>query len=174
MRTIVLNSGYEPIQIISWQRALCLILTEKAELVAGYKDKLVRSVSKSFPRPSVVRLKTYVRGVGRLASMSRYTRRNLLARDRLCCQYCGTHCNHRELSVDHVLPSSRGGLTSWENTVVACHPCNSRKGDLTPEEAGMKLLRQPRRPDWRDLVDEMTIKAVTDVLVLLGCAEDLG
>ena len=58
--------------------------------------------------------------------------------------------------------------------MVACHPCNSRKGDLTPEEAGMKLLRQPRRPDWRDLVDEMTIKAVTDVLVLLGCAEDLG
>lgn len=171
MRTIVLNTGYEPIQIISWQRALCLILAEKAELVAEYSGKVVRSVSKSFPQPSVVRLKTYVRGIGRLRSLSRYNRSNLLLRDRFTCQYCGFKGNAKTVNIDHVLPRCRGGVNSWENTVAACHACNSKKGDLTPEEAGMKLRRQPRRPEWRDLIDEMTLKAVTDALSYLGEAD---
>ena len=109
MRTLVLNAGYEPMQLISWQRALCLVMADKAEVIAQY-DSVVRSVSKAIPLPSVVRLVRYVQVVSRFGFV-RCTRKNVLLRDRYQCQYCGVKCRHGAISIDHVMPRSRGGKT---------------------------------------------------------------
>ncbi len=154
MRTLVLNAGYEPMQLISWQRALCLVLSQKAEVIAQY-DAVVRSVSQAIQLPSVVRLVRYVQVVSRFGFV-RCTRRNVLLRDRFQCQYCGVKCREGAISIDHVMPRSRGGKTSWTNVVAACHTCNRRKGSLTPEEAGMPLRKPPKRPTWRDLIDDLS------------------
>jgi 5-methylcytosine-specific restriction endonuclease McrA len=138
-RALVLNVTYEPLSIVASRRAACLVLDDKAELVEHDGTEL-RSVSMSLPRPSVVRLRYLVRApFRRTASVSR---RSIFARDDFCCQFCGCLAD----SIDHVLPRSRGGAHVWENVVAACRPCNLRKGDRTPEEAGMALARPPRMP----------------------------
>jgi 5-methylcytosine-specific restriction endonuclease McrA len=151
-RTLVLNAAYEPIHLVSWEKAMCLVLTSKAEIVAEY-DSMIRSVSQIFKMPSVVRLKKYVRTFRRTMN-ARCTRRNILMRDRHTCQYCAQLLTTQNITIDHVMPRSRGGKTIWENVVAACHPCNRRKADRTPSEAGMPLLKQPRRPSWVDLLEE--------------------
>jgi len=152
-------------QLISWQRALCLVLSEKAEVVANY-DTVVRSVTRSVRLPSVVRLIRYVRVVSRLGFV-RCTRKNVLLRDGYQCQYCGVKCRPGAISIDHVMPRSRGGKTVWHNIVAACHACNRKKGSKTPEEAGMLLLRPARRPHWRELIDDLSRTAVGDWLPYL-------
>lgn len=152
MRTLVLNAAYEPIHLVSWQKAMCLVFTAKAEIVAEY-DHMVRSVSQLFRLPSVVRLKRYVRTFKRTMN-ARCTRRNVLMRDRYKCQYCGIGCNMGTITIDHVMPRSRGGKTVWDNVVAACHPCNRRKADRTPLEANLPLLKVPKRPTWVDLLEE--------------------
>lgn len=151
-RTLVLNAAYEPIHLVSWEKAMCLVFTAKAEIVAEY-DHMIRSVSQIFRMPSVVRLKKYVRTFKRTMN-ARCTRRNILMRDRYSCQYCGLRCSPTTITIDHVMPRSRGGRTTWENVVAACHPCNRRKADHTPEEANMHLAKKPRRPTWVDLLEE--------------------
>ena len=153
MRTLVLNAGYEPMQLISWQRALCLVIAEKAEIIARY-DKVVRSVSASMPLPSVVRLVRYVQVVTYFGRV-RCSRKNILLRDQYQCQYCGVKCRAGAISIDHIVPKSGGGKTSWLNVVAACHDCNRRKGSLSLEQAGMKLLRPPKRPSWKDLIADI-------------------
>jgi len=150
MRTLVLNAGYEPMQLISWQRALCLVVARKAEIVARY-DKVVRSVSTSMPLPSVVRLVRYVSAVSYFGRV-RCTRKNILLRDLHQCQYCGLKCRGSQISVDHIIPKSKGGKTTWDNVVAACHDCNRRKGSLTLSDAGMVLRKVPKRPSWRELI----------------------
>jgi 5-methylcytosine-specific restriction endonuclease McrA len=150
MRTLVLNAGYEPMQLISWERAICLVLSQKAEMVAAY-DRVVRSVSAAFPLPSVVRLKTYVRVVRRYTFV-KCTRKNILLRDRSQCQYCGTLCKTGKITIDHIIPRCRGGKTQWENVVAACRTCNHHKGNLTLEQSGLTLSRKPKRPVWHDLL----------------------
>ncbi len=152
MRTLVLNAAYEPIHLVTWEKAMCLVVTAKAEIVAEY-DEVVRSVSQIFKLPSVVRLKRYVRTFRRTMN-SRCTRRNILLRDRFTCQYCGSRMNHHNVTIDHVKPKCRGGATVWDNVVTACHHCNRKKADMTPEEAGLKLMKSPRRPTWIDLLEE--------------------
>lgn len=138
-RALVLNVTYEPLSIVASRRAACLVLDDKAELIEHDGTEL-RSVSLSLPRPSVVRLRYLVRApFRRTAAVSR---RSIFARDDFCCQFCGRLAD----SIDHVLPRSRGGAHTWENVVAACRPCNLRKGDRTPEEAGMALARPPRTP----------------------------
>lgn len=151
-RTLVLNAAYEPIHLVSWEKAMCLVFTAKAEIVAEY-DQMIRSVSQNFRMPSVVRLKKYVRTFKRTMN-ARCTRRNILMRDRFSCQYCGLRCSATTITIDHVMPRSRGGRTTWENVVAACHPCNRRKADRTPEEAHLHLAKKPRRPTWVDLLEE--------------------
>jgi 5-methylcytosine-specific restriction endonuclease McrA len=165
MRTLVLNAGFEPVQLVSWQKALCLVLTAKAEVIAEY-GHVVRTVSTVFPLPSIVRLKRWVRVVQRLA-LVRCTRKNVLLRDRHQCQYCGVQCRPGTITIDHIVPLSRGGRTVWENVVAACHTCNRRKGDQTPERVGLKLSRQPRRPGWRELLEETSEEIITDWLPYL-------
>ncbi len=153
MKTLVLNAGFEPMQLVSWQRALCLVLANKAEIVAAY-DHTVRSVSNAFQLPSVVRLVRYVRIVRRFGIV-RCNRKNIIIRDRSQCQYCGVYCTAANVTIDHIVPRSRGGRTTWDNVVACCHGCNRRKGDRLPTEVNMKLRRKPQKPSWRDLIGDV-------------------
>lgn len=137
---LVLNQDYRALTICSVERALILVLLRKAELVETLPNRVVRSPSTQFPWPSIVRLKGYVSVPYKRIMISR---KNVLRRDRFRCQYCGSR---DKLTIDHVHPKSRGGRDTWENLVAACTPCNNRKGNRTPDEAGMQLLRQPFRP----------------------------
>ncbi len=149
MRTLVLNAGFEPVRLVSWQKAICLVVSSKAEVIAEY-DQVVRSVSQIFSLPSVVRLKKYARSFQRVVPV-RCTRKNVLIRDCYQCQYCGIQCGPQAATVDHIIPKSRKGLNTWENVVTACHPCNRRKGSKLIERTGMTLLRPPRKPTWVEL-----------------------
>jgi len=143
METLVLNRIYEPIDRISWQRAVALWWLDKVEIVEEYADREIRSVSFSMRMPSVVRILGALRFRRRSA---RFSRENVLARDRATCQYCARKLSRVEATYDHVIPRMLGGETRWENIVIACLPCNQRKGGRTPEQAGMKLRTQPVSP----------------------------
>lgn len=143
LRTLVLDAAFRPLHAVRWQRAMVLDLLDRVD-VLEYYDAVVRTSRDAFPLPAVVRHRGFVRKGPRRVAL---TRRNILARDGATCQYCGVRPGLRHLTLDHVLPSSRGGPSTWENLVVACGPCNRRKGDRTPREAGMPLARLPRRPE---------------------------
>ena len=117
----------------------------KVEVVSVY-DREVRSVSVSFKLPSVIRLLRFVR-IKRRFDYVPFSRANIYARDNYTCQYCDETMPTGELTFDHVVPVAHGGRKDWENIVTCCISCNRRKGGRTPSEAGMKLLRTPRRPD---------------------------
>jgi 5-methylcytosine-specific restriction endonuclease McrA len=138
---LVLNATFEPINVCTVRRAVVLLLKEKAEVIEHGEWDL-RSASQSMQRPVVIRLVTYVR-IPRDTHRRKITRRAVFARDGWTCQYCGARSN---LTVDHVIPKSKGGPSSWENIVASCAPCNRRKGDALPRQAGMQLLKQPRQP----------------------------
>jgi len=144
-RVLVLNASYEPLQLISTRRAIVLLLQDKAELVEAASQRL-RARGISFAVPLVIRLVRYIRIPRRLRLPC--SRRGVLARDRETCQYCGIQPGRSNLTVDHILPRSRGGQTTWDNVVAACRECNHRKGGRTPEEANMKLLTVPRQPQF--------------------------
>ncbi len=143
-RTLLLNSTYEPLLVITWRKAIVLMCLEKVETLAHY-ERRVRSTSMALNVPAVVRLFKRVRY---RPSTVRFNRTNIYTRDKYTCQYCGTVESRGELTYDHVVPRSRGGKTSWTNIVTCCKPCNRRKGNRTPAEARMKLLRPPVKPDW--------------------------
>lgn len=136
-KVLVLNASYEPLNITSWRRAVVLLLKGKAEQLE-HNGKFVYA---DFPLPSVIRLRQYVRVPYTDIAL---TRKNLLHRDGHSCQYCGYTGD--ELTLDHVVPRSRGGQDSWENMVIACMRCNVRKGNHTPKEAAMPLRKQPHKP----------------------------
>ena len=140
-RVLVLNASYEPLNVCTVRRAVVLVLKEKAELVEK-SERAVRSESVTLPHPVVIRLVTYVR-IPHDQRRRRITRRAVFARDSWTCQYCGTTAH---LTVDHVMPRSRGGPSDWENIVTSCAPCNRRKGNRTPAESGMHTRRKPRAP----------------------------
>jgi 5-methylcytosine-specific restriction endonuclease McrA len=141
-KVLLLNASYEALGTIGVPRAVRLIWKDNAEMVERDGTRVLRSLHFEFPVPSVVRLKHYidVRGRQRRASSKRG---RILARDRYKCSYCGKKGGDFDLTVDHILPASRGGTTSPENLVAACLACNQRKGNRTPEEARMPLLRNP-------------------------------
>jgi len=138
---LVLNATYEPINVCTVRRAVVLLLKEKAEVVERGDWKL-HSASTTIARPVVIRLVSYVR-IPRDTHRRKITRRAVFARDDWTCQYCGARSN---LTVDHVVPRSKGGPSSWDNIVASCAPCNRRKGNSLPRQAGMNLSRQPRTP----------------------------
>ena len=142
---LVLNASFEPLSVVSVQRAIVLLLKEKAEVVEAAEDVL-RSEHLTLPVPLVIRLVYYVRIPHRVSLP--VTRRALLVRDRYTCQYCGAQPGRQELTMDHILPRSRGGKTTWENVVAACKACNGKKGNKTPAEANMTLLNQPTKPRY--------------------------
>ena len=137
---LVLNASYEPINVCAARRAIVLVLKGVAmtEEENGHYLHAARLVMRL---PSVIRLLEYRRIPHQTHALSR---KNILLRDRNTCQYCGLALGASELTLDHVLPRSRGGLSTWENLVACCHSCNRRKGNQLPVEAGMRLLREPR------------------------------
>jgi 5-methylcytosine-specific restriction endonuclease McrA len=140
-RVLVLNATYEPINVCTVRRAVVLALKAKAEVLEEAQWAL-HAERIAVARPFVIRLTNYVR-VPRDAHRRKITRRAVFARDDWRCQYCGARSN---LTVDHVMPRSKGGLSNWENIVASCAPCNRRKGDRTPAQAGMHPAQAPRQP----------------------------
>jgi len=140
-RVLVLNQSYEPVSICTTKKALLLVVLAKAEIIEERPEHAVRTVRTTFPFPSVIRLSAYIRIPYKKIDLSR---KNVLRRDNHRCQYCGT--SSPPLTVDHVIPRSRGGMDQWENLVCACLSCNNRKRNRTPDEASMRLLSTPKRP----------------------------
>ncbi|MBO0906032.1 HNH endonuclease [Jiella sonneratiae] len=145
---LVLNAdfrplSYYPLSLWSWQDAIKAVFLDRVTILAEY-ERAVRSPTFSMRLPSVVCLKTYVKPARNPA----FTRFNVFLRDKFQCQYCGSP---HELTFDHVVPRSKGGLTTWENVVAACSPCNLKKGGLMPREAGMIPHQTPFQPTVHDL-----------------------
>ncbi len=137
---LVLNQSYEPLNICRARRAVVLLLQGKAEMLENGLG-FIRSVNDTFPIPSVIKMGYFIR----LPRPERkLTRLGVFHRDHYTCQYCGKQS--QQLTIDHIIPRHREGQHTWENVVSACIPCNHRKAGRTPKQAGMKLIRQPSRP----------------------------
>jgi len=170
-KVLVLNRSYQAIQVTTVQKAICHLVKGTAKVITpdwtthtleewieasrfytNGNGRMVHSPSLSFLAPDAIYLVTF----DRLPQVEVvFSRANLLIRDRYTCQYCGKSVkNPKDRTIDHILPRSRGGKTTWDNVVLCCRKCNLKKGDRTPEEAGMKLLAKPRAPRWESLIME--------------------
>ncbi len=164
-KVLLLNASYEPLGLVSMPRAVRLVWNQTAEIVELDEGRVLRSVNYIFLCPAVIRLFNYLDVRKRRAGISGL-RTKIFIRDRYRCQYCGTRGTSAELTLDHILPKSRGGRSSPENLCASCQECNQRKGDRTPDEARMPLLSNPSalmydleraalnqaalaRPEWR-------------------------
>lgn len=141
-KVLVLNASYEPLSICDARNAVLLVYGGKAVTVACHPELCISTVSRSFPMPSIVRLTVFVHIRFRSVPLNR---KNIFRRDGFRCQYCGR--KEHELTIDHMMPKSRGGEDSWGNLITACRACNNRKGNRTPDEAGMTPLKAPGCPD---------------------------
>lgn len=137
---LVLNQDYQPLSICSVQRSMKLLFLEKAELLHDDPDRELRTTRTSYQYPSVIRLRNYIRIPYSKIVLSR---RNVMRRDDYTCMYCGKKSG---LTIDHIIPKSRGGKDTWENLTTACDKCNVKKGNRTPKEANMPLKKDPYRP----------------------------
>jgi 5-methylcytosine-specific restriction endonuclease McrA len=145
-RVLVLNSSYEPIKIVNWKRAILLLLADKIEVLDCHPEAFVHSVCESYSLPSVVRILSFVRVRRRPKAHYSFSRHHIFMRDEYCCQYCAKTFSPKDLTLDHVMPVTRGGLKTWDNLVSCCVSCNQKKGSRTPEEAHMSLLKVPSKP----------------------------
>jgi 5-methylcytosine-specific restriction endonuclease McrA len=135
--TTILNSNYTHLTVVSWKRGLRLLIAEKVIPIEFYEDyELITAAGEVYLLPRVVILKKYVKLPDR---MYKPNRRNIFLRDNYSCAYCEKQLSTEELSVDHIIPKSRGGKETWENLITACKSCNCTKGDRTPEEADMPI-----------------------------------
>lgn len=141
-RTLVLNAYMQPHSIATWQQSIVLLVTDKIDVLESY-DATVSSPSLTLQIPAVVRLR---KDVSMHKKGVKFSRINILTRDKLTCCYCGHKKQPRELNYDHVIPRAKGGKTVWENIVSACKPCNSKKGNRTPAQAGMRMHFKPYKP----------------------------
>jgi 5-methylcytosine-specific restriction endonuclease McrA len=142
---ILLNADYTLLNAISWKRALCLMVKGKVDVV----EETGSQIGPYF-LPRILRLIERVKSIYK--RKTDWSKRNVMLRDRFSCQYCGCNGKTSPLTIDHVLPRSRGGRNSWENTVTACFACNNHKGGRTPDEAKMVLISRPYRPSLYDLI----------------------
>ncbi len=170
-KVLVLNKYYQAIQITTVQKAICHLVKGTAKVITtnwtthtleewieitkfheNGNRRIIRSPSVSILIPDAIYL-PYYESLPKVDVV--FSRQNLLLRDRYTCQYCGKYLkNPKDRTIDHVIPKSRGGKTVWTNVVLCCKKCNLKKGDRTPEEAGLKLLRQPKAPKWQALILE--------------------
>ncbi len=142
----MLNASFEPLQIVSWQKAIQLLFQGKVEVIEE-SEREVRTVRLTIRVPAVIRLIDYI-PLKKKRQLVRFSRVNVFVRDKHQCQYCGEHFSKNHLTLDHVVPVVQGGGKTWENIVTACKPCNQRKGGRTPQQARMELKRKPKRPQW--------------------------
>ncbi len=162
---IVLNADYTFLNTINWQRAICLMVKGKVE-VLKYTDKIVCNAEKTIKIkiPAVIKLIKIIRSLYK--NRVPFSKRNVMVRDGLACNYCG---DNTALTIDHILPVSRGGKSNFENCVAACKKCNSRKGDRTPSEAKMYLKKQPYAPTISEFIRmRMEKLGIMDLLKELG------
>jgi len=138
---LMLNQNYEPLTICSARRAIVLLFQGKGEMIETADGLKIHTVSRAYSLPSVVRLWQYKRVPFRKIMLSR---KNIITRDGHRCQYCGTR--RGAMTIDHVIPKKLNGSDTWDNMICACIRCNNKKGDRTPEQAGMSIRRQPTRP----------------------------
>jgi len=141
-RTLVLSQGYEPVKIVSWQRAITLLFLGKVEVIEEYESN-IKTTSLLIKIPAVVRL---LKAFRRHQKPVKFSRVNIYGRDDYRCQFCGEHKSINELTYDHLMPRAQGGKTNWLNIVTACTDCNKKKGNRTPSQAGMRLLKEPVQP----------------------------
>jgi 5-methylcytosine-specific restriction endonuclease McrA len=144
-QALLLNASYEPLKVVDWRKAITLWCQGKVEVIAVH-DREIRSVTVSFKLPSVIRLLRFVR-IKRRFDYVPFSRENIYTRDGDTCQYCNEVFPRAELTFDHVVPVAQGGRKDWENIVTCCVDCNRRKGGRTPAEAGIHLVKVPKRPD---------------------------
>ena len=163
MGCLALNASYEPLTLVPTRRAIRLVLDRKAEIIEADGGREFRSESVTVPAPTVIRLVRFVHVPRRFRRQ--VTNTFLFARDEYSCVYCGRHRSELRgrqfLTRDHVIPTSRGGTNTWDNVVTACSPCNNRKGDRIPKEAGMSLPRVPTEPNYVHLV--WAVRRVTPI-----------
>jgi 5-methylcytosine-specific restriction endonuclease McrA len=163
VRCLALNASFEPLTMVPVRRALRLVIDGKAEIVEADSGEVMRSARLELPRPAVIRLVKFVHVPRRFRRQ--VTNTFLFARDEYRCQFCARHQNqlrHREcLTRDHLIPLSRGGTNAWTNVLTACSTCNTRKGNLLPEEVGMHPLRQPVEPHFVHLA--WAVRRLTDI-----------
>jgi 5-methylcytosine-specific restriction endonuclease McrA len=170
-KVLVLNKYYQAIQITTVQKAICHLVKGTAKVITTQwtthtledwikitkfhengNGKIIRSPSISILVPDAIYL-PYYESLPKVDVV--FSRQNLLLRDKYTCQYCGKYLKSpKERTIDHIIPKSRGGKTVWTNVVLCCKKCNLKKGDKTPEEAGLKLLKQPKAPKWQALILE--------------------
>jgi 5-methylcytosine-specific restriction endonuclease McrA len=141
-RTLVLTPWYFPCKIVGWQEAITLVYLQKVDVVVCY-DEVIRSPSTAIQLPAVLRMK---REVERIKRRVKFSRVNVYRRDGFACAYCAAKLQISELTYDHVVPRAQGGRTAWENILTACVPCNLKKGNRTPAQAGIRPLVKPYRP----------------------------
>jgi 5-methylcytosine-specific restriction endonuclease McrA len=144
MRVLLLDNTFLPVRVINWQKAMILFLTGKAEVVEEYDSVDIRSTTTSFKLPKVLRLFTRFR----YQKHVKFSRDNVFIRDNYSCQYCGQAFMRQLLTLDHVIPRSKGGGTNWQNVVTCCQKCNNKKGSKLPEEFHLKLKKSPVAPNW--------------------------
>ena len=142
MRTLVLDSGYQPINAVSWEKAVGYLAKDRADVLESYVG---REVHPGMEMPAVVRLRSAHRP-GR--QRVKFSRINVFTRDHHRCQYCSQRFPTAELTYDHVIPRCQGGRTEWTNIVSSCYACNEAKRNRTPAQADMRLLARPVRPTW--------------------------
>ncbi len=136
MATLVLSSSFLPLKVVSWQKAFCLLFSGRAEKVHVCSERFVRSVSRSYPVPTVIR---YRNGGQKYFARNGMTRHALYKRDQGKCVYCGVFLRKEHMTKDHVVPRCQGGKDKWQNVVISCRSCNRKKGGRTPEQAGMPI-----------------------------------
>lgn len=156
-RTLILNAWLQPHSIATWQAAIVLLVTEKADALENY-EATVSSPSLTLAVPAVMRLR---KEISKWKSGVKFSRVNVYTRDGFRCCYCGHKKTTRELNYDHVNPRERGGRTCWDNIVTACKKCNARKRNRTPVEAGMRMHFQPHKPRVLPMMAPLLIDADT-------------
>lgn len=162
---ILLNGDYSFLCQIHWKKAMGLVLSEKAK-VLKYSDRLIRGVGKFYRAPAVMVLVRVVRSIYR--NRVPFSKKNVFLRDRHTCAYCGR--KPKALTLDHVIPSSRGGKTDFDNCVACCASCNSRKGARTPREAGMHLSKSPYQPTYYRIYS-VAVAAVRSLSLVKGIGD---
>lgn len=158
MQTLVLNASYEVMKIVDWRRAITWFFLDKVDIIEEYGEN-IRTPSIQMKIPAVVKYRKLIKPKYRAL---KFSRQNIYARDSFTCQYCIRKLSQAKLTLDHVIPKSRGGPSSWTNCVACCIDCNVKKADRTPKEAGFKLLQEPRQPNQTEAFAlAIRLKAVT-------------
>jgi len=169
---LVLNRHFQPVRITDARRALVMLYVGAARalgadfqlfdfqswaaMAAELDDETVGTANRRIRIPRILVLQIYDRvPIGRV----RFSRHNIFVRDDHTCQYCNQHLARKQLNLDHVVPRSQGGTTNWENVVTSCIECNVQKGGKTPQQAGMQLIRKPKKPTWADLIRPPSVRA---------------